>query len=516
MRTTARHRRRPRRLRDRWFGGAVAGITLVAAAVIVTTGQAEPAYAADTGNCKGVWTGPSEVAVSASTRQSLDLQAWPDGNMGVLPGPGGSYKFYAIDALGGTGLDQRQTVTEGTLENPVSGGVTRNTLLNYGSEFTYVGGKEVYQSGGTIIQLLHEERNLTSGSSFWSELHLGLVDESAGTVTDLGAIIRPEVTYEEADAAGRGHPIGGSLGTVVNVAGTDYFYLHYIDLLWVSGQIKRTSLSVARAPVGDVISAAQQGQVTAWSKYYNGAWTEPALGGKATDIDVGRPTQHPNVARSDLLDAYLMVTPQQNEVAVWEEMSLAASTNAIDWAPRVPLFRDPGKRNMYPTIVGTTGTDPDLPLRSFWLYYNHVVPGEGWTTAQLLRRRVICTAGLPAESLNFKRYFNGTNHWVSHVPPPPGYTLEGSSWYLLSTMQADTRPLYSCQLAWDQFVSKDPSCEGLNKAILNTEGWIYTTPPAEPHTPLYRCLRPTGDHFVSQFADCEGHAQESLLGYALT
>ncbi|TDD26814.1 hypothetical protein E1218_12205 [Kribbella turkmenica] len=495
-------------------------IMALATVTFTTSNQLEPAFAADTGNCKGVWTGPPEEVVSAATRQSLDLQAWPDGTMGVLPNADGTYRFFAIDALGGTGaLRQRPTVTEGTLENPVRGGVNRHTVLNTGSEFTYIGGKEVYEdpATGTVIQLLHEERNLSVGSSFWSELHLGRVDESTNTVTDLGAIIRPQVTYEEADAAGRGHPIGGSLGTIVNVGGVDYFYLHYIDLLWVSGQIRRTSSSVARAPVSAVISAAQAGQVTAWSKYLNGAWTAPGLGGASTDIDVGRPTQHPNVARSDMLNAYLLVTPQQNAASVWEEMSIAASTNGIDWAPRVPLFRDPGHRNMYPTIVGTTGTHPDKPLRSFWLYYNHVVEGEGWATAKFLRRRVICTTGIAAEKVNFKRYFNGTDHWVSIVPPSAGYNLEGSAWYLQSTSQPGTRALYSCQVGgWDQFVATDPSCEGLDNAILNTEGWIYTSPPAAPNIALYRCRRSNNDRFVSQSSSCEGHTNELLLGYALT
>ncbi|TDD15815.1 hypothetical protein E1218_30895 [Kribbella turkmenica] len=409
-------------------------------------------------------------------------------------------------------------MTAGTLENPVSGGATRHSVLNAGGEFTYIGGVEVYQDpgSGTIVQLLHEERDLSSGSSFWSELHLGIVNEAAGTVTDLGAIIRPQVTYAEADSAGRGHDIGGSLGTIINDGGTDYFYLHYVDLLWVSGQIRRTSLSVARAPVSAVIAAAQKGTVTTWSKYHNGVWVQPGLGGASADIDVGRPTQHPNVVRSDALNTYLMATPHQNAVSSWQEMALSASSDAITWAPRVPLFRDPGRRNMYPTIVGTADTHPDLPLRSFWLYYIQVVDGEGWSTTKLLRRKAVCTSGLAAEGVNLKRYFNGTDHWVSTVSPPSDYSLEGSAWYLLSTVQSGTRALYSCQASWDQFVSTDPSCEGVTNAILNTEGWIHTSPPAEPNVAIYRCLRATGDHFVSQFSDCEGHINEFRLGYALT
>jgi hypothetical protein len=100
------------------------------------------------------------------------------------------------------------------------------------------------------------------------------------------------------------------------------------------------------------------------------------------------------------------------------------------------------------------------------------------------------------------------------------YPERGGMWSLLDAQAPGTRALYGCRHGdRDYFVSADPGCEGDANAILQTEGWIYATPPVAPSTALYRCYFPRiGDHLVSIDAGCESPqaVNDGLLGYALT
>ena len=59
---------------------------------------------------------------------------------------------------------------------------------------------------------------------------------------------------------------------------------------------------MARARLNDVLSAAKDGRVTAWSKYANGGWEQPGLGGASSDLTPGQPMAwHPDVARDALV-----------------------------------------------------------------------------------------------------------------------------------------------------------------------------------------------------------------------
>jgi hypothetical protein len=104
-------------------------------------------------------------------------------------------------------------------------------------------------------------------------------------------------------------------------------------------------------------------------------------------------------------------------------------------------------------------------------------------------------------------------HWVSSAAIPPGWFSEFVLGFVLKRAGSGRVALYSCRAgSADQFLSRDPSCEG--QAKLGQEGWLYTAaPPGVPAAPLYRCLRPGLGHFASTAANCEGQRPEGLLGY---
>jgi hypothetical protein len=117
------------------------------------------------------------------------------------------------------------------------------------------------------------------------------------------------------------------------------------------------------------------------------------------------------------------------------------------------------------------------------------------------------------------RYRSATSsdHFVSTTGAgmPAGMVFESSLGQLVGVPVAGTRPLYSCKISWDQFLSQDSECEGQQK--LGLQGYIYKSrPPGLPSQPVRRCVVPgPGDHFASNDLNCEGQQKEDVLGYAI-
>jgi hypothetical protein len=471
------------------------------------------------------------VAVSAETRRSLGLHAWPDTALGVLPGPRNAYRFVAVN-VPTLQPPQLVTVSWGSLNNPVAGNqnlgkfgqrIPGNPIKNKPAEYKYAGAGPLYKDPGSglILQVLHMERNWINpitgqDDKYHVVLDLGVFDPATNTTTRLGPIVQPDISFETARERNFSVDIGTS--TITRIG--DYFYVYFPDLRAdADGTFTATALSVARAPVKSVLSQARLGRVGLWHKYQDGAWAQPALGGASSDIQFGAPmAEHPNVARSTTLGASVMVTSLG-----MRQMEMSMSANGITgWSKRHPLFRDSKHMNVYPTVVGADG-DPSDPGKRFFLYYTQFGETWDWKTARLMRRTIECTAGEAPGTVKLVRYASGPRHMVTSGSAPGEYHAEGH-WYISSVQQPGTEALYGCRNGTvDYFVAKDPNCEGKSNDILRTEGWIYTKPPAGPSTPLYRCHIPgLGDHFVSISPDCEAKpggatiTQEGLLGYALT
>lgn len=517
--------------------GAVAAIAVTGLAAAVTgmaanahrTSHAAPTLAAQVagartvagGLCGGLPAGPAKEVVSDAARDRLGLNGWADGALGVTRQPDGTYRFNGVAAFDGPdpAHPQRNIVTQGTLDDPVRDGVVTSTQIRgLPTGYIWVGGGPLYRdpATGITLQTLHLERRLGT-DEFYSELHLGRFDPATGETTYLGPLVRPDIDLPDATWNA---DLSMPQLTVVNEDGADYFHLYFPDFRLVNGQQVTTSLSVARAPVRDVVDAAAKGTVTPWHKYTgNGAWDEPALGGSSADILTGGPMAWaPQVRRSPALGGYVLaadISPR--------EMVLSTSADGLNgWSPRVPLLRDPGFYNAYPTLVGT-GSDPADLGPEFDLFYLQWPSGDpNWSNARIMRRTISCTQGQPAEKRAFVRYANGPRHVVTTGTPPAGYTREpGNDWYLWSGQVAGTRPLYGCRGGTnDSFVSTDAACDGNQNTIVATEGFIATDPPTgSAYTALYRChITGLGDHFVSTDPGCEGSSveQEGLLGYALT
>ncbi|MGI5225212.1 hypothetical protein [Actinoallomurus sp. CA-142502] len=465
--------------------------------------------------------GPAQEVVSTAERNRLGLDVWPDTALGVLNDGSGKYRFFSTGTPGSR-APQKVITTSGTLNAPASGGITGSQqVTGVPSGFDYAGGGPVYRdaNSGLVLQMLHLERPYGSDpSKFYTELDLGRVDPATGKVTRLGAIVRPHAVFADAQKTKTTIDLGAPSFSVTKVGSTSYLYVYFADASAdTSGHVSFSGLSVARASLSSVLAAAKQGKVSAWNKFSDGEWTQPALGGASADINAGRPMAWaPGTARGD--GRTIMVAGVSPH-----EMVLSASADGVSgWSARHPLWRDPDMFDAYPTVVANSGT-PDTPGTTFFVYYTQwQSPSPDWSKARLMRRTVRCTQGTSGTDVALVRYSNGSHHQVTTGSAPTGYHEEGR-WYLRSAQESGTVPLYGCRNGQDdQFLYKEADCGGSQFAIVQTEGWIYTARPSNPSVPLYRChITGVGDHFVSTQPDCEapGNAnvvQEGLLGYALT
>jgi hypothetical protein len=92
------------------------------------------------------------------------------------------------------------------------------------------------------------------------------------------------------------------------------------------------------------------GQPGSWKKLYNGAFTEPGLGGKATPVANLRdqPGANPSVFWSTLLGQWVMVWHGWNG-----NLYISASPDLMTWEkPRLLLSPAAGRRLAYPTVIG--------------------------------------------------------------------------------------------------------------------------------------------------------------------
>ncbi|GAA4037348.1 hypothetical protein GCM10022247_73970 [Allokutzneria multivorans] len=486
---------------------ALAGAGLVPAAA--------PAKAAAVEPCTRVSTGPAQVVVDNATRLRLGLKGWPDTAFGVLPEGNGTYKFLSTAALANSGGQaQSVAVTRGTLDNPVAGGVvSMKPVVGLAPPYQYAGGGPVYRDPGSglVLHVLHLERQLSPQHHFYSDLHLGLHDPASGVTTLLGEIVAPDMDFATADQ----HDLTADIGTSSLVARDGYLHVYFPDYSFDNGVYKASGLSVARAPLAEVIDAAKRKTVTPWAKYHNGAWNSPGKNGPSTSLREAVGPWHPNVVRTTR-GGTIMVAG--NSIT---EFDFSHSANGMTgWTPPQQLFRDPERGNAYPTVVGL-GPDPSVVDDKFYVYYMQWAKVGDWADAVVVRRLITCVGGRTAGQSTLAGYSNGTQHrTTTAVERTTGFApVEGKLWGLADAPAEGTTGIYSCLNGnTDQFLSKDPGCEGKQNSILHTEGWLYNTPPTAPSTPLYRC-RAGGSHYTATTEACDGKAgavSDGLLGYALT
>lgn len=397
---------RTKRFAAAWLAGSTAVCAAVVAVVIVVRGPGDAPVRGDAvagaalgatgpsvGGCHSPVVSAPTTVLDAPTRRRLGLDTWPDTQPGVLRGPDGTYYFFSAGASSVGGRRQQQIVTAGSLDTTAGAGlVHRAAILGAPAGYQYVGAGQVYRdpATGMILEVVHLERGLAAKGTrpYYTEIGLARVDPSTYQASFLGLILRPTVTYEAARSVGA----TVDLGTPSLVARDGYLYAYLSEFAsGPDGHVSATALSVARTPLSAALNAAHAGTVTRWTKYWNGGWTSPGLGGPAADLQPGEPAAwEPSAAYDPELGVTLVVAPISTS-----RMTLSQSRGTVSgWGKQQVLWSAPGKFDAYPVIVAAGG-DSAAPARTFYIFYVEwdSAPHQNWATAVQLRRTITCRPG---------------------------------------------------------------------------------------------------------------------------
>lgn len=367
------------------------------------------------------------------------------------------------------------------------------------------------RKGAVVLGFIHDETacNYAAGQTHKS-MSLATSSDDGLTWRELGQIITGT------DKPTLGKDTGE--GDCTAVDGHDDFYYLYCF------RSSDGSLIVARAPLADPGPGK-------WTKYFDGRWDQPGLGGQATRLRNGSGTSVARWAASGELVLTGWVPGGLGLFLSRDHVTLKAM-------PEPLLVLDPGiwqrpapsELVTYPVLLDAINGGNQLSNK-WMLSYAYWPPGGGHADHYLVLRPIEVarsdTASGPQVGVQLARWYNSGLHdrWSTTGPVPgngTAYRLEARSGYLMTSAQTDapTTELEDCVSQRgshpDHLLAEKGFCETHAYQRLRTAGWVYAQPRPDA-IPLYRCYSAREQsHFASNAADCEKlGGNEHLLGYAL-
>ena len=367
------------------------------------------------------------------------------------------------------------------------------------------------RSGEIVIGMVHQERNC--------DYDLGRTDKSMAiatssdnglTWTDLGTILTGTDTPQPDRITGEGDC------TMLD-GRDDYLYAYCLrNSDWQT--------IVARAPLSDP---------TDWHKYYEGAWSEPGLGGKASAIGFLGPGAgymlEPGWAAAVATDPWfggLRLSLSTDKVSFVDLDEPLLTIDGSDWDR--PADTD---LIAYGTIVnpdnGSNAVNPQ-----FLLSYIYVPQGKGFESRYLVHHDVsLSVENEPVAvqvGMALTRWSDPErNIYVTSTGPLTGdrlaYRRDTVVAYMLTRAPDGIASVKFAECSRDlsghpdQMLAEDGSCEPVGYARERTAGWLYAA--EQPGAvPVYRCIDEAAQtHFASSAPDCEGlGAMEFLLGWGIS
>jgi hypothetical protein len=321
------------------------------------------------------------------------------------------------------------------------------------------------------------------------------------------------------DPAAANKETGDSCMTAVRGQdGYDYAYcLHNGGHSWDGGYT-----FAARAPASDPGPGK-------WKRYFDGAWNEPGVEGKASPLDgagvaywssigetVGLPWVKGGIGLAVSSDR-LHFTPVFSQPLMLTEPGDWARKNGLELVSYADL------------IDAHTGLNQ---LGDHWLLaYMYLSPGENFGRRYLIFRPVDISwsraPGDPQVGEMLTHWYNAAehDHWATTAPVPGNYTAYKLVAQLGYVMTAPDLKEASVEL--EECVSQGPghpdhiliqkgACETQGYRRLRSAGFIFSS--AQPNAqPLYRCYSDAEkSHFAADGEDCNHLGKrEALLGYDL-
>ncbi|HVZ99302.1 MAG TPA: hypothetical protein VG841_03185 [Caulobacterales bacterium] len=215
----------------------------------------------------------------------------------------------------------------------------------------------LYQADNGILAFVHTEFPRVEGRRYKSGRgRVGLAWSPDGErFTYLGHIIRP---FDD--------PSPRNVQGVPYLIKDGFFYIYYKDAC------EGGNNAAARAPVRDVLAAAAARRITAWRKYFRGAWASPGAGGPCTAIRIADGIIHTDAARSTATGQYYFITSRTNANGQDTWIKLHASSDGVTWRELGVIAREPASRvrggYQYVSIVDASGRDNASVGRQFYVY----------------------------------------------------------------------------------------------------------------------------------------------------
>lgn len=268
-----------------------------------------------------------------------------------------------------------------------------------------------------------------------------------------------------------------------------------------------------------------------WTKFFEGKWEQPGLGGNATRLVDGS-----GASASFWKATGAIVLTGWVKGGLGVRLTQDHTTMSVLDEPLLPV--DPGEWQrpaateliFYPVLLDAV--DGSNQLSNMWmLIYAYIPPNEDGSQKYLVFRKVAVSVSnkpvTPQVGVQLARWYAPTLHdrWSTTAAVPGNnriYKLEATSGYLMTAA-----PRGEASVELEDCVSQHPGhldhmlaekgfCEAHAYQRLRTAGWVFAQ--AKSGTiPLYRCYDVRApSHFASNAPDCEALGEkERLLGYAL-
>lgn len=334
---------------------------------------------------------PPDVLVTREQRIAAGLHHWIDGTMGIARLADRTLAF----APNGARTARHLLIEDGAEDRSGDRGFV--TGLEH-AEQRILGARERsdHLSGGpalvdpetqSILLLYHGERFTDRDpQDYWSFLGLAVSDDAGRRFEDLGTIVTS--SQPERDP-GRDRPVEiGPGGFAIH---DGWMYVFFLDRGILTTHL---NLGVARARLDEVWAAARRRQAPRFHTYLDGAFDQPAIGGRATDLLPGLKQRVLwfDVTRIEELDLLLLVygtvTGHQGGVTHWTHLA-RWSHDAVHWSDPVALYPEPVEQEMLYLAMDSGGADPrTITGDRFDLYRVVSTAAFRWDDAQLERLTV--------------------------------------------------------------------------------------------------------------------------------
>jgi hypothetical protein len=331
---------------------------------------------------------------------------WPDGSIGVLKA-GSSYTFYAANGNGHSSPDGQPRRVTGTLDDPLANSEASLPIENLLDDFDYIGGGPVYKdASGLMLMFYHAEKwPGGNGKLFWASIGMAKSTDGGNTWTDLGLIITHQTPYNP--KATYNAEIGSGAFIIKREKdGRDYFYSYFMNRLGNGADFNYANVSVARARVSDVVSAANAGTAPVFKKYCkasigvgtfrgtcsatNRPWGEPGLGGLSSPLEPSNQDAiMATVSYNSYLKKYILLGNANQPNFDWpaSDIIYLESKDGLQWSGRKILVGEDNRLAFYPTVIDP-GPDPRITGSGFYVYYVYSTnpTPEGVSSGNLSRR----------------------------------------------------------------------------------------------------------------------------------